>query len=787
MRMSQLVGRRIKEAPKDAQTASHIFLIRGGYIRPVSAGIYSLLPLGKRVCTRIETIIRDEMNRIGGQEVEMPVVLPAELWRESGRYDTTGPELLRFSDRNDKAMLLGMTHEEAVVHLTRTEVNSHKQLPVMLYQIQTKYRDEARPRAGLIRVREFTMKDAYSFHASQDCLDACYETMHGAYERIFQRVGLKDVVSILSDTGMMGGSASHEFMALADCGEDTIFMAPDGRYKANRDIATTGLSFEKDEPLPLEKVHTPGKKTIEEVAGFLGVPEDRTGKAVFYTDTADNLYFVVIRGDLEVNETKLRNHLRVSVLEPAADERIRAAGAEPGYASPMNIDPTKTRIVFDPSARESSNLVVGANLPDHHFRNFNFDRDLGDAASAVEIADVATARAGDPCPLTGEPLLMKRGIEVGNIFQLGTKYSASMNCFFQDEQGRAHPMIMGCYGIGIGRTMAAVIEQSHDKYGPIWPASIAPFDVHICALDPDTGTVRETAETLYAELLEQGLDVLFDDRGEKPGVAFAEADLIGAPIRLVVSPKNLARNEIEFKARDGSRKETMPIQDTVAFVIEAARQEPRPPKVATSGKTLEGEPPGEPREGHAARQEPRPPKDATRGKTLEGEPPGEPCEGHEPHAARALPQRKRPAHATPVERHNAPVVLFVTLAIRPRGPHLANDRFHEAFLAACREADAWTVGYYLIMPDHVHLFCRPGVWPRKGIKAWTSYLKRCVTTQLEERPSWRWQADCWDTQMRTQQHYAGKRAYVAQNPVRGKLVQHAEDWPFQGELATIMW
>ena len=549
MRLSQMVGQRLKDAPRDAQTASHIFLIRGGYCRPVSTGIYSLLPLGKRITAKIERIIREEMDRVDGQEVLMPVVLPQELWDESGRSHTVGQELLRFKDRNGKAMLLGMTHEEAVVHLTRTEVTSYKQLPCMLYQLQTKYRDEARPRAGLIRVREFTMKDAYSFHATQDCLERYYQRVHEAYERIFSRVGLTQCVSIQSDTGMMGGKVSHEFMAVAECGEDTIYISPDGRYKANKEIATSGLAFTKDAPLPLEEVATPGKTSIEEVAAFLGVAPEHTGKAVFFVDAAGKLIFACIRGDFEVNETKLRNLLKTKELKYANDEQIRAVGVEPGYASVLAVDEKKCRIVLDRSFAESSNLIVGANKPDAHLKNFNYGRDF----TGGEVADIGTVRAGDPCPVTGQPLQMLRGIEVGNIFQLGTTYTTSMGCNYLDQNGKSQVMIMGCYGIGIGRTMASVMEQRHDQYGPIWPMSIAPYQVHLVALNFNQPEVKEAAEKLYADLQAAGIEVLFDDRGEKAGFAFADADLIGVPLRLIVAPKSLALGKIEFKRRDGGR------------------------------------------------------------------------------------------------------------------------------------------------------------------------------------------------------------------------------------------
>ncbi len=568
MKLSQLVGQRIKEAPRDAQTASHVFMIRGGYARPVAAGIYSLLPLGRRVTAKIEAIVRQEMNRIDGQEILMPVVLPAELWEESGRAASVGPELLRFRDRNDKAMVLGMTHEEAVVHLVRTEISSYKQLPCMLYQIQTKYRDEARPRAGLIRVREFTMKDAYSFHADQADLEQYYRRAHEAYVRTFRRVGLAEVLSIQSDAGMMGGAVSHEFMALADCGEDTVFVSPDGRYQANREIAATGLKFDKDSPLPLEKVATPGRQSIEEVAAFLGVRPEAAGKAVFYLDHQDELVFAMIRGDLEVNETKLRNHLRSPQLRLADEAAIRACGAEPGYASPLALDRERVRIVVDRSIAESGNLVVGANQPDFHLRNFYCERDLPTA----EVADIATARVGDPCPLTGEPLQERRGIEVGNIFQLGDKYSRPMRCTFLDRDGREQFPVMGCYGIGIGRTMASIIEQSHDQYGPIWPMAVAPFQVHICALNNRKPEVAEAADRLYAELSEAGLEVVCDDRNEKAGFMFNDADLIGAPLRLVVSPKTLAENQVEFKTRDGSGKAMLALAQVVPAMVERVRE-----------------------------------------------------------------------------------------------------------------------------------------------------------------------------------------------------------------------
>lgn len=570
MKMSRMLGRRIKEDPKDAKTISHKFLVRGGYIRPVSSGIYSLLPPAERVIQKIEAIVRDEMNKVGGQEVLMPVVLPADLWQESGRYESVGAELLRFKDRNGKDMLLGMTHEEAIVHLVRTEVTSYKQLPLMAYQIQTKYRDEARPRAGLIRVREFTMKDAYSFHTSQKSLEEYYMQVHQAYVNIYRRVGLQHVLSIKANSGMMGGNVSHEFMSVADCGEDTLFVSPDGHsYKANREIAVSAIKFERAPELPMEKVATPHSKTIEDVAKFLNVKPENTGKAVFYTDSDKRLIFVLIRGDFEVNETKLQNLLKIKELAFANDQQILDAGAVPGYASPVGIDPKKAVIVVDRSIEGTSNLVVGANEAGFHYINFNYGRDLKDAI----VADIATVREGDPCPVTGEPLQMKRGIEVGNIFQLGTKYSAPMKCEYLDKEGKSHPMIMGCYGIGIGRTMAALVEDSHDDYGPIWPMSVAPYHVEICAITPDKENVMEVSEKLYQELQKLGVEVLFDDRGEKAGSMFSDADLLGIPLRAVISPKTIANGSMEFKIRGSRDSELVPLDKAAEFLAAKVKAE----------------------------------------------------------------------------------------------------------------------------------------------------------------------------------------------------------------------
>lgn len=568
MRLSRLIGNRFKERPADAVLDSHAFLLRGGYARQVANGIYSLLPPGLRVLRKIEGIVREEMDRLGAQEVLMPVVLPRELWDESGRYAAVGPELARFSDRSGHGMVLAMTHEEAVVALCRNEVKSHAQLPFAVYQIQTKFRDEARSRGGLIRVREFTMKDAYSFHATQADLEKCYCEFLRAYLRIFARVGLGDVAVVGSDTGMMGGGVAHEFTFLTDVGEDTVAVCDSCSYRANTDVARGRWTPRVDAPRPLEKVHTPGKKTIEEVAGYLGVGASQTAKAVFYdSDAEGRLVLVVVRGDLDVNEAKVRRLIGAEPM-PAGEERIVNAGAVPGYAAPLGLDASKCRVIVDTTVGESNNLVCGANEADYHFRNFNLERDL----PGVALQDVACVVDGVGCPMCAGTLHLRRGIEVGNIFQLGTKYTESMDMTFTDESGRAGRPLMGCYGIGIGRVMSTIMEARKDEYGPRWPMAIAPWQVHINALKLDAGAVRETAEGLYARLNERGVEVVYDDRDASPGVQFADADLLGVPIRLIVSERNLAKGDVEFKRRDRDEKGAIPLGEVEDLVEQWIRE-----------------------------------------------------------------------------------------------------------------------------------------------------------------------------------------------------------------------
>ena len=590
MHLSRLVGRRIKETPKDAQLVSHQFFLRGGYGRQVASGIYSLLPLATRVIRKIEAIIRDEMNGIDGQEVIMPVVMPREMWEESGRYSVIGKEMARFHDRNGKDLVLGMTHEEAVVTLARTEASSYKNFPFTLYQIQTKFRDEPRPRGGLVRVREFTMKDAYSFHTNLPDLEHYYERCFKAYERIFRRAGLKNFASFKSDTGMMGGSVAHEFMLISDAGEDSLVVCKACNYAANNEVALSKIptASKISAQAPLTKIHTPSVATIEALCSLMSVSPDQTAKAVFFRwdapppevgkpKTPPRLVFALIRGDRQINEVKLAKAAGFAPLVFANDYDIKTLGAVPGYASPVGLGPLLTEkgcaVIVDPSIVESHNLVTGANEVDQHFTGFDPSRDL---PAGCKTADISMVQDADGCPQCGKPLLLTRGIEIGNIFQLGNKYSESMGMRYLDVHGKSQTPIMGCYGIGVGRLMASVIEDSHDQYGPIWPISIAPFEAQINVLQWSSPGIKETAEKLYKELQAAGVDVLLDDTDNKPGFQFADADLIGSPLRLVVAPKGLERGAIEWKLRDGTAKGDWPLAEAgakaLAMIVELRQQ-----------------------------------------------------------------------------------------------------------------------------------------------------------------------------------------------------------------------
>ena len=553
MKVSELLGERYKD--RVAEIESQNLMVRGGYIKQVGNGIYSLMPPARRIHNKIEAILRQEMDRIDGQEVLFPVTMPATLWQASGRWESVGKELLRFKDRSGADMVLGMTHEEAAVHMAMNVASTYQKYPFMIYQIQTKFRDEPRARGGLTRVREFTMKDGYSFHTSQKDLERYYKRCYRAYERIYARVGIPEVVAVASDSGMMGGKVSHEFMLLTDIGEDTIVLCPECGYRANMEAADCIVHNDPDEAMaPLEKVATYDNKTIEEVCSFLHGSAEKSAKAVVYQRNEDDSYVLVfVRGDLEVNETKLRNYLKAEV-HPAVE--IDHAGLVAGAIGPVN--PAKgITVVYDRSLEGTRNLICGANEEGYHFRGLNMDRDVPNA----EYVDVAKATVGGVCPKCGKhSLTIKNGIEVGNIFQLGRRYTESMGMTYDDEKGNRVNPIMGCYGIGVGRLMASVCEEHHDQYGPVWPISIAPWEIEICALRADQAHVKEEANKLYKSLMDEGYEVLFDDRTVSAGFMFSDADLLGSPVRIVISPKTLDRGVVEIVTRDKTIKEDVPLE-----------------------------------------------------------------------------------------------------------------------------------------------------------------------------------------------------------------------------------
>ena len=541
MLMSRLFGRTLREAPARATTPSHRLLLRAAMIHQLGAGIYSYLPLAWRALSKIEAIVAEEMDRVDGQRIGMPVVHPADLWQKSGRWESFGHEMVRFRDRDDHDMLLAVTHEEVVTDLVAHHVSSYRDLPKMLYQIQTKFRDEPRSRGGLIRVREFVMKDAYSFHASEDDLEDYYERMVHAYVRIFRRCGLEALV-VEGDVGMMGGSKAHEFMLVTDTGEDTLIICSGCDYAANSDVATSALPDpEPETERALEKVATPGQTTIEGVAEYLDVPTGKTLKAVFY-QAGSEIVFVAIRGDLDVNEQKLSAALGIADLEPASDQELNRAKIVVGYASPIGIENAK--VVVDRTVLAAPNSIAGANEVGYHLRNVNYGRDF----QADIVADIAVARGGDPCPNCGEPLTQTRGIEMGNTFKLGTDYAEKLGATFLDRDGNQKPAIMASYGIGVGRLLASVIEHHNDDDGIRFPVSVTPYHVHIVQLG-DSDEVSRAAEKLHEELEASGLNVLRDDRGESAGVKFKDADLIGVPLRVTVSPRSLAKGSVELKQR----------------------------------------------------------------------------------------------------------------------------------------------------------------------------------------------------------------------------------------------
>ena len=554
MRLSQLFVRTQREVPAETDVISYQLLHRAGYIRQLAAGIFDHLPLGFKVMSKIEQIIREEMDAVGFQELRLPVVHPAELWQRSGRWDKIGDELLRIKDRSERDYCLAMTHEEVMTHLVAQMVNSYKQLPVLLYQFQTKFRDEPRPRAGLIRTREFAMKDAYSFHENEDAFKVLYWQVYDAYLRIFERCGL-DVMTVESDTGIMGGSQAHEFMYLTDIGEDTLVICDNCDYKANRQVAVSKREIYQEGKLELKEVETPNATTIEALAEYLDIPTSKTAKAIFLEGEIKGktqLIFAVVRGDMELSETKLAIHAGASNLRPALLESIHAVGAEAGYGSPIGIKCENVHVIVDDAVTQSSNLVAGANKEGYHLLNTNYGRDY----SADKVADIATAQGGDNCINCGSSLVEKRGVEVGNIFNLGTHFSETLKGFVLNQDGKKIPMHMGSYGIGVGRLMAVLAEASHDEFGIKWHKNVAPYQVVIILLrDKNSDELTEVAEQLYKDLSSSGVEVLFDDRDDNPGVKFKDADLLGIPLQITVGKRSLEKDIVEVKDRMTGKKQ----------------------------------------------------------------------------------------------------------------------------------------------------------------------------------------------------------------------------------------
>jgi len=563
VRVSKLYSKTQREVPADADTLSHQLLVRAGMINQLFTGAYTYLPLGYRVLKKIENIVREEMDRAGGQEVNMPVIQPYDIWEQSGRDEVMGKALFTLYDRRERKLALGPTHEEVITLLAGRYIQSFRDLPQRPYQIQVKFRDEPRPRAGLIRAREFMMLDMYSFDADEEGLDESYKILLQAYKNLYDRCGLP-TMTVEADSGAIGGKESHEFFLIADSGEDLILHCDCG-YAANQEKAELAKGeVGGGEPLPIEEVPTPGKFSIEEVAGFFGIPENNTFKAVFYI--ADGKFvFGVIRGDLDVNEIKLQRALDCMDLRMATEEEVMEAGIVPGAASPVGI--TGITIIADDSVSSGTNFVAGANKPETHIKNVNYPRDF----NVDIVADIAKANPGDTCPRCGGTFKSSRGIEVGHNFKLDTMYSEAFDTKYIDKDGNSQFLVMGCYGIGLGRLMAAAVEQNHDDKGIIWPMTIAPYHVYLCPLYREGTEISVVAEKLYAELTENGVEVLIDDRAESPGVKFNDADLLGIPVRITVSPRSLEKGCVEIKKRAEKDSVLVPIEEAVDKITRMVR------------------------------------------------------------------------------------------------------------------------------------------------------------------------------------------------------------------------
>ncbi len=561
MRSSQLFGKTLRQAPGDAENISHKLLTRAGFIQQIAAGIFSLQPLGNRSITKIRNIIREEMDRAGGQEINMPVIQPRDLWEESGRAETFVPPLATFEDRRERQMIIAPTHEETATAMARASVTSYRDLPFTIYQIQTKFRDETRPRGGLLRVREFEMKDAYSFDADEEGLERSFQAMVAAYKRIFKRCGL-DVVMVDADSGGIGGKDSNEFVLLAESGDDTILMSDESDYAANVEKAEfIKKEFPTGDLCEVEEFATPDIKTIEALAKLEGVSRSKTAKAVFYSVDGE-VVIVTIRGDYDVNETKLRNLLGGSVPRLATPEEVKAAGLVAGSASAVGLQGVKS--IVDDSITMGSNYLAGANKAGFHLRNVNFPRDF----KADILDDIAEAKKGYPSPDGKGKLIAKRGIELGHVFKLGNVYSSKMGARYTDEDGQQNDVLMGCYGIGIGRMLAAAVEAYHDDFGMVLPSAIAPYDIYLAGLNLEDADISGKAEMLYESLQDAGFDVLFDDRDAPPGVKFKDADLMGIPVRVVISSRSMGNGGVEVKARAEKESEIVSEPD----VIEAVRK-----------------------------------------------------------------------------------------------------------------------------------------------------------------------------------------------------------------------